>query len=68
MLVKIFFGWAWSKMGVASLITGSKIDCTSEMNRWNKLIFFVLAQIQVKTCFSDFWVGMVKNDHGLLVH
>ena len=26
------FGWAWSEMGVASLLQDSKIDCISRMN------------------------------------
>ena len=27
-----FFGWEWSKMGVANQVC---IDCISRMNRWN---------------------------------
>ena len=33
-------------MGVASLVTGSIIDCTSRISRWNELIFCVVLQIQ----------------------
>ena len=33
-------------MGVASLVMGPKIDCISNLNIWNKLIFCMLVQIQ----------------------
>ena len=39
-------GWAWSRMGVATLFQDSKIGCMSRRNEWNKLIFGVLIQIQ----------------------
>ena len=46
----------------------SKIDCISNMSRWNKLIFCMLVQIRkAKSWFNDFWVGMVKNGHCFLV-
>ena len=40
------------------------------MNRWNKQIFCMLVQIQggLGQRFNDFWVGMVKDGHSLLVH
>ena len=40
------FGWAWSKVGVVSLVMDSKIDCISRMSWWSKLIFCMLAQMQ----------------------
>ena len=44
----------------------SKIDCISKMNRWNKLIFACWYKFRkFKRWFNDFWVGVVKNDHGL---
>ena len=40
-----FFG-GMVKNGCGSLLMGFRIDCISEMNRWNKLIFCMLVQIQ----------------------
>ena len=44
-----------------------KTDCISKMNIRNKLIICMLIQIQ-ESRFSDFWVGLVKNGSGFLVH
>ena len=47
-------------MDVASLVTGQL--AVSSM-----LFFCMLVQIQERS-FSDFWVGLVKDGSGLLVH
>ena len=40
----------------------------SEKKTWNKLIFYMLVQIQENLkLLNDFWMCMVKNGHGLLV-
>ena len=41
----------------------------SNMNGWNKLIFCMLVEIQESLkLINYFWVGMVRNGCGLLVH
>ena len=40
------FGWTWSKMGVVSLVTGLWDWLISRINWWNKLIFYIMVQIQ----------------------
>ena len=32
---QIFFGWAWSKMGVGQSGLWNKFECISKMNCWN---------------------------------
>ena len=52
------------KMGVASLVTGLwnwLYLNISKMNRWNKFR-------RAKSRFNNFWVDIVKNGNGLLVH
>ena len=51
------FGWAWSKMDVASLITTLKLTVSQEIisrffASWYKLR-------KAKSWFNDFWVGVV---------
>ena len=62
--------WALSKIGVASLVTGHKyLLFLAKLNRWNRLMFCMLESYKfrkAKCRFSDFWVGLVKNDSGLL--
>ena len=43
---QIFFGWVWSKIGVARRSWDSKIDCISRINKWSELIFCMPVQIQ----------------------
>ena len=50
------FACAWSKMGVASLVTELK-----------SLLMLVRIQEGLSR-FIHFWVGMVRNSHGFLVH
>ena len=49
------------------ILQDSEIDCISRMNKWNELIFCMLVQIQ-KSYFNDFWVDMIRNNRGHLVH
>ena len=49
----------------------SKIDfILTARNRWNKLDFLhaVTDLRKAKSCFSDCWVGVIKNGHGILLH
>ena len=48
----------------------SKIDCISKMDWWNKLIFLHPDKNSGKLKLDSliFEVGVVKNDHSLLVH
>ena len=39
-------GWAWSKMGVATLVSGTKISSISRRNQQNKLIFCVSIKVK----------------------
>ena len=57
-----FLEWAWSKMGVVSLMMGSRIDFIRRMNWWNKLISCMLLQIHAKIKIDqNFLVGKVQN-------
>ena len=56
--------WSWSRKFWVGMVKNYFISRT---NRWNELIFCMLVQIQ-ESCFNDFWVGVVKNGCGLLVH
>ena len=47
----------------------SKINCITKLDWWSKLIFCMLIKSQnAKSWFNDFWVGVFKNDLGLLVY
>ena len=61
------FGWAWSKIGVVSLleILDSKIDCFSRIN-WCFACWCKFSK--VKSYFNDLWVGIVKNGHYHLLY
>ena len=62
------FGWTWSKMVLASLVIG-KTDYILGMNRWNELVLVCSCKFRKANCWSNyFWVGMVRNGHGHLVH
>ena len=62
-------GCAWSEMGVASLVTGPKIDCILRLSWWDELIFACWCIFRkAKSNFNDFWVGMIKIGRGHLVH
>ena len=39
-------GWAWSKMGVATLVSGTKTSSISRRNQQNKLIFCVSIKVK----------------------
>ena len=41
-----FIEWAWSEWVWLVWSRDSKINCISKLNRWNKLIFCILVQIQ----------------------
>ena len=56
--------WSFSKIFWVGMVKNYFISRT---NRWSELIFCMLVQIQ-ESCFNDFWVSMVKNGCGLLVH
>ena len=54
-----FFGWAWLKMDVASLLTGLKNEqMESSHYEFRK----------AKSWFKYFWVNLVKNGHDFLFH
>ena len=51
-------------MGVATFVMVFKVGYISKVNRWSKLIFCMLTQIQrTKGYFNNFRVGVVK--HGM---
>ena len=63
------FSWAWSKMGVASLVCGLNLNISQEWTDGrNWFSVFCYKFRKSKSWFNDFWVGVVKNGHGLLVH
>ena len=56
--------WVWAVWS-----RDSKNDFIVRMNWWNRLIFALLCKFKkAKNYFNDFWVGLVKNGHGYLVH
>ena len=63
------FGQAWSKMGVASLVTGLLNWLHFKKEHGMNWFFACWYKFRkAKSWFDDFWVGKVKNGHGLLVH
>ena len=68
---QMFFALAGSKIGVASLVTGLKNWLISQEWINNKMNWFFACRCKFRkswSYFADFWLGMVKNGHGYLVH
>ena len=60
------FGWARSKMYVASLVIGFKNWLSQEWTERINCFFTCWYKFRkARSCFNDFWVGMVNNGHGL---
>ena len=60
-----FLGWAWSKKGETNLVTRTLKLTVSQ--KWTDGVNWFFAHWKAKSWFNDFWVGVVKYDHGLLV-
>ena len=69
-MIRFFFALAGSKIGVASLVTGLKNWLISQ--EWiNRMNWFFVCRCKFRkswSYFADFWLGMVRNGHGYLVH
>ena len=46
----------------------SKICCISRMNWRNELFAWWCKFRKAKSCFNDFWLGLIKNGHDHLAH
>ena len=68
-MIKNFLNWHDQKWVWSVWSWDSKIVCISRMNWWNELIFSWWCKFgKGKSYFNDFWVGLVKNGRGHLVH
>ena len=64
------FGWGWSKIDVANLITWLQnwLYLKNEQMEWTNVLHAGANLGKIKSNFSNFRVGEVKNGHGHLVN
>ena len=67
------FWRTWSKMAVASLFTGhwNWLYLKNELMEWTDVLHAAANSAKLrkaKSYFIDFWVGMVRNERGRLLH
>ena len=62
--------WAWSEMGVTSLVTGLKnwLYLKKELMEWTNFLHAGANSVKLKSNLIDFWVDVVKIVYGHLVH
>ena len=65
-----FIGWTWSKMGVATLVSGHRALKLTLSQKWTDEINWFFACWykfrKAKSWFNDFWMGLLKKGQGPL--